>query len=84
MLEAIDIFLASLVNNFQATLAASLLFLSFVAHANAIIPSKDPHLRRACVLLVFLHFRSQLITVQPPFQIHGTTDRLNRVGTTCS
>ena len=62
----IAIFLAPLPNNFQHVIAASLLFLSFVAHANANTTAKDPHLRRPCMLLVFLHLRSQLVTVQPP------------------
>lgn len=67
MLEAIAVFLESLANNFQPIIAASLLFLSFVAHANEITLAKVSHLRRPRVLLVFPHFRRQLIAVQSPF-----------------
>ena len=49
---SIAIFLPPLANNFNPAIGASLVFLSFVTHAHAITPAKDPHLRRPCLLLV--------------------------------
>ena len=48
----IAIFLPPLANNFHPVIGASLVFVSFVIHADAITPAKDPHLRWPCMLLV--------------------------------
>ena len=51
-MASIAIFLQPLANNFHPAIGASLVFVSFVIHADAITPAKDPHLRRPCLLLV--------------------------------